>query len=203
MCQWSSRCARCCPNSVTTESIRRRRDDDDHVASRFRVLSLLPGAICLIGVGVMTWGSFLPFMSIPYEGGGIEVGNQPPPLFTETLSNLWDGRLVIVALPLFAVAVICQMARIRSVVAAYTCLLASAGAVLLALVEGSDGGHRIIPAWVFPGPFGDPEFASVGVGYGIFLAGAIVAVLASLLMLATTVRGLHAKTEAPLLPLLS
>jgi hypothetical protein len=167
------------------------------MGSRPRVLSFLPGAICLIAIGVMTWASFLPFMSIPYEGGGIEIGNQAPLLFTETLSNLWDGRLVIVALPLFVVAVICQMARIRPVVAAYTCLIASVGAVVLAL-EGTDGGHRIIPAWVFPGPFGDPEFASVGVGFGIFLAGAIVAVLASLLMLATRVRGLRARADSPL-----
>jgi hypothetical membrane protein len=161
----------------------------------------LPGAVCLLAVGGMTYASFLPFMGIPYEGGGIEVGNQAPAIFPETLANLWNGKLVIVAFPLFAVVVICQMARIRPALAANACLVASVSAVLFALFEAGDGGHRILPSWVFPSPFGDPEFASAGIGFPVFLGAAIVAVMASLFMLATTVRRSAATTDSPLRPL--
>jgi hypothetical protein len=167
--------------------------------SRRRVVRVLPGTVCLLAIGIMGWAAFLPFMGIPYYGGGL-AGCCQPPLFTERLAALWDARLVIVALPLFAVATAAHLARIRPALTAVTCLSASVGAVLLALFEVTDGGRRILPAWVFPLPSGGPETAMAGVGFYVFVAGAFVAVAASLIMVTTSVRGVRPSMDAPLHP---
>jgi hypothetical protein len=162
-------------------------------------MSVLPGAVCLLAIGVMGWGALLPFMGIPYYGGGL-AGCCAPPLFTERLTDLWDARIVIVALPVFAMATAGHLARIRPALTAAACLAASVGAVLLALFEISDGGRRILPAWVFPLPTGEPETASVGVGFSVFFTGAVVALVASLIMVVTSVRGVRPSMDAPLKP---
>jgi hypothetical protein len=168
--------------------------------SRFRRVSVLPGALCLLAIGVMGWAAFLPFMGIPYYGGGL-AGCCQPPLFTERLADLWDARLIIVALPVFALATASHLARVRRALTAVACLAASVGAVLLALFEMSDGGRRMLPAWVFPLHSVDPETAVVGVGFYVFFAGAAVAVVASLIMVMTTMRSARPSIGAPLHPL--
>lgn len=171
--------------------------------ARLRLVSLLSGAVCLLAIGVMGWAAFLPFMGIPYYGGGL-AGCCQPPLFTERLADIWDARLVIVALPVFAVVTAGHLARIRPALTAAACLAASAGAVLFALFEVSDGGRRILPVWVFPLPTGDPETATVGVGYYVFVASAVVAMLASLIMVLTSLWGgrpsVDARAPSPALP---
>jgi hypothetical protein len=168
--------------------------------SRPGLRAVFPGAVCLLGVGAMTWASFLPFMGIPYWGGGLALDNQPP-VFPMSLTDLWDARVIVVALPLFAVMAISHLARIRPSITAVTCLVASVAAVLFALFEVSDGGHRILPSWVFPLPTGDPETATAGVGFYLFLAGAALAVIGSLMMVMTTFSRSRPSTDARFHPL--
>ncbi len=168
--------------------------------SRLRAVSVLPGAVCLLAIGVMAWAAFLPFMGIPYYGGGL-AGCCQPPLFTERLADLWDGRIVIVALPIFAMATASQLARVRPTLSAIACLAASVGALFLALFEISDGGRRILPEWVFPLPTGDPETASPSAGFYVFFIASTVALVASLIMVITTVRHRRPSMDAMLNPL--
>lgn len=89
----------------------------------------------------------------------------------------------------------------RPTLSAIACLAASVGALFLALFEISDGGRRILPEWVFPLPTGDPETASPSAGFYVFFIASTVALVASLIMVITTVRHRRPSMDAMLNPL--
>jgi hypothetical protein len=83
------------------------------------------------------------------------------------------------------VASIATLAGIRRRVSAFASLLVSVGLVLVAEFASSDGGRHVLPAWVLPGSGGEVapvEPVTVAVGYYLFLAAALLAVIASVTM---------------------
>ena len=70
-------------------------------------------------------------------------------------------------------------------------LCSSLGLVLFALFESSDGGRHVLPAWVLPGSGGEVapvEPVTAGIGYAVFLIGAMLAVIASVIMVDRSLR---------------
>lgn len=156
------------------------------VTSLRRLQHGVPGWLCLACVAVMGWASFLPYMTIPaWWNDGLPGPGQPA--VTIASWSLADGdvaRLAIVLLAVLAVAGIATLAGIRRRVSAFVSLIASVGLVLFAEFASSDGGRHVLPAWVLPGSGGEVapvEPVTVGVGYYVFLAGAVIAVIASLM----------------------
>jgi hypothetical protein len=144
----------------------------------------------------MSFASFLPYSSIPawWDDGLSTTG---PPYSTYIASwSLADGyamRLVIVLLAVLGVAAVATLFGIRRRFSAMVSLVFSIGLVLFALFESSDGGRHVLPSWVLPG-FQGGEVAPVepvtaGIGDAVFLVGAVLAVIASLIMVDRSVRG--------------
>ncbi len=141
----------------------------------------------------MSLASFLPYMSIPaWWDDGLSAG---PPYSTYLASwSLADGleaTLVVLLLAILGVAAVAMLCGIRRRFSAMISLIFSVGLVLFALFESSDGGRHVMPAWVLPGSGGEVapvEPVTVGVGFAVFLIGAVLAVIASLMMVDGTVR---------------
>jgi hypothetical protein len=148
----------------------------------------VPGGLCLASIAVMGWASFLPYMSIPaWWNDGLQVGPGPYSVYFAGWS-LADGgeiRLVVVLLAVLAVGSIASLAGIRRRSSAVVSLIVSVGLAVYAQFMSSDGGRYVLPAWVLPGSGGEVapvEPVTVGVGYIVFLASAVLAVIASLSM---------------------
>jgi hypothetical protein len=134
----------------------------------------------------MSWAAFLPYMSVPgWWEDGLSLGPYSVPLASWSLADGYEARLVIVLLAVLGVATIAALAGIRRRISAFVTLIASVGLVLFAQFAASDGGRHVLPAWVLPGSGGEVapvEPVSVGAGYYVFVAGAVLAVIASLIM---------------------
>jgi hypothetical protein len=134
----------------------------------------------------MGWASFLPYMSIPaWWDDGLSIGPSSVYLASWSLADGYEARLVIVLLAVLGVGSIAALAGIRRRFTAIISLITSVGLVVLAQFVSGDGGRHVLPAWVLPGSGGEVapvEPVTVGVGYNLFLAGALLAVIASLIM---------------------
>jgi len=102
-----------------------------------------------------------------------------------------DFRIFLVILIILGAAVIGYLAGLHRHVTGTASLFASVGAA------GSAGGSRVLPASY---EATHPPL-SLDVGFYVFIVGAVVAVVASLIMLATSIRSSDAATDAPLQPL--
>jgi hypothetical protein len=134
----------------------------------------------------MGWASFLPYMSIPaWWNDGISIGPSSVYLASWSLADGYEARLVIVLLAVLGVGSFASLAGIRRRFSAIISLITSVGLVVLAQFLSGDGGRYVLPAWVLPGSGGEVapvEPVTLGVGYNLFLAGAVLAVIASLIM---------------------
>jgi hypothetical protein len=146
----------------------------------------VPAWLCLACVAVMGWASFLPYMSIPaWWNDGLSIGPSSVYLASWSLADGYEARLVIVLLAVLGVGSIASLAGIRRRFSAIISLITSVGLVVLAQFLSGDGGRHVLPAWVLPGSGGEVapvEPVTVGVGYNLFIAGAVLAVIASLIM---------------------
>jgi hypothetical protein len=104
--------------------------------------------------------------------------------------SLADGnevRLAVVFLAVLAAAAVASLAATRRRFAAIVSLVFSIALVVFALYATSDGGRHVLPAWVLPGSGGEEapvEPVNVGIGDMLFLGGAVVAVIASVILVA-------------------
>ncbi len=145
---------------------------------------------------MMSLASFLPYMSIPaWWDDGLSAG---PPYSTYLASwSLADGleaRLVILLLAVLGLVAVAMLCGIRRRFSAMVSAIFSVGLVLFALHESGDGGRHVLPAWVLPGSGGEVaplEPVTVGAGFAVFLIGAVLAVIASLIALDGVVRDGH------------
>jgi hypothetical protein len=152
----------------------------------------VPAGLCLACVAMMGLASFLPYMTIlAWWDDGLSVGTAAPYVASWSLADGYEARLVIVLLAVLAVGSIASLAGIRRRFSAIVCLLTSVGLILLAQFLSGDGGRHVLPAWVLPGSGGEVapvEPVGVGAGYYVFLAGAVLAMIASLIMVVISQR---------------
>lgn len=96
--------------------------------------------------------------------------------------------VVVIALGLGAAAVT-YLAGVRPRTAAACALALSAAALAFAVFEASDGGSRVLTGgWGLPNTYGTSEHLSLDAGFYLFVAGATVAVFASLGMVVLSTR---------------
>lgn len=158
-------------------------------------MGVLSGALCLVGVFGMSCATALPFTSTRCVGC-LETAGQSQYL-TWSIAEGLDFRIFLVILIILGAAVIGYLAGLHRHVTGTASLFASVGAAGAAFFEGSAGGSRVLPASY---EATHPPL-SLDVGFYVFIVGAVVAVVASLIMLATSIRSSDAATDAPLQPL--
>jgi hypothetical protein len=154
---------------------------------RRRLASATPEALCVAALVVLIWATTLPFMGVPsWWGDGLETnGTQDMAVVTWSLAGGTDAGLVIASLAVLGVAIGAYLLRIRRRLTAFICLIASVGALLVAMFEVGDGGRRVLPSWTFPPAGSRREAATIATGFYVFRDAAAVAVVASLVMLTT------------------
>ncbi len=165
--------------------------------SRLRTAGVLSGVVCLLAWAAMVAATFLPFVGFPLYDG-LQVGSQPPPQATGNLLQGYDARWVVATLIVLGVAAAGNLAGYGHRVTAAGSLMASAAALVLALLEGSDSGWRVLPGnWGAAGIPDAPTDVTLGAGYHVFLVGAVVALAASLIMVAAVLSRPRLRAEAP------
>jgi hypothetical protein len=144
--------------------------------------------MCVAAVVVMTWATSLPFMGVPQWWGDALNPSANLAVTTWSLAGGRDTSFVVVTLVVLGVAIGGHVVGIYRRLTAFTCLIASVSALLLALFEVGDGGRRVLPSWTFPSPGGPSAPVSIAAGFYVFRDAAALAVIASLIMLITSLR---------------
>jgi hypothetical protein len=152
-----------------------------------RWASTAPAALCLVAVTGMGAATFLPYMTIPawWNDGLSGSGAASVYIAGWSLADGTEARLAVVLLAVLAASAIASIARIRRRLSATVALIFSCSLLLFALYASSDGGRHVLPAWTLPGSGGEVapvEPVGVGMGYALFLAGALVAVVAATIL---------------------
>lgn len=164
--------------------------DDNHVRTRLRFLGVLPGAVCLITVALLSVAAILPFLQAPTYGG---LSGCCGPQTTDVVHSLvqgYDAGWVVVILLILGGAAASYLAGIRPRIAAVCCLTASTTALAFALFERSDGGSRVLTGgWGLPNTYGTSEHLALDAGFYLFLGGAAVAVITSVIMVVASTWG--------------
>lgn len=166
------------------------------MGSRRNLAALVLGTLCLAAVAAMAVAA----MFVPYIGRPCLVcfnsGGQPPFEAMMTLSNGYDRQLVFAVLLSLTVAALCHMTGRIPTSSAIACVALSLTTLILSVVELT--GNRLEPWLTAVGPNGSvsPAPTTLEVGFGLFLAGAATAVVASLLMVPTIFQGSTARTGA-------
>jgi hypothetical protein len=168
------------------------------VGHRSKFAALVPGTVCLVAVAAMTAAATLvPFIGRPclvcFNSGG-----QPPYEATMSLLNGDDGQLVLVALISLGVAAMWHLTGRIPTASAITCLALSLTTVILGVFELN--ANRLEPWMTAVGPNGAvaPAPSTLQVGFFLFLGGAAISVVASLLMVPKILPGAGARVEASL-----
>lgn len=142
----------------------------------------------------MGWASFLPYVRIPaWWDDGLPAAGPPYSTYfaSWSIADGYEARIAVVLLAVLGVGAVSTLFGIRRRFSAMVSLIVSVGLILFALYEGSDGGRHVLPAWVLPGSGGEVapvEPVTLGVGYAVFLVSAVIAVLASLIMVDRSLR---------------
>jgi hypothetical protein len=146
--------------------------DDTHVATRPSLLSIVPGAVCLIAVVMMSWAAFLPF--IGWWGDSLNTAVNSPEQNAQRLAQGSDASLVLGTLLILAMLAVSHAAGIRRHITAIACLGASAAILSLALkLPGTYEQDGVT--------YGQPM--ALDAGFYLFVCGAVVAVIAALVMM--------------------
>lgn len=151
------------------------------IASNFEgILRRLPAAVAGIGIGLMGAAAFLPFVTWPCWQC-IVIGDQPM-VTTASLADSYDKWLVLLSLLTLAVAAAGHLANIRRLLVAVVCLSAAFGALALAVFDATQPG-RLFRWAVLSGDQAQaswwvrPPATGLGIGFYVFLVGAVVAIL--------------------------
>jgi hypothetical protein len=156
------------------------------VRTRPRFLGILPAGLCLLAVAVLSVAAALPFLEAPTYGGCCASSTQ----LVHSLFQGYDAAWVVVILLILAVAAAGRLAGIRPLSAAVGCLAASTAALAFALFELSDGGSRVLTGgWGLPNTYGTSEHLALDAGFYLFLGGATVAIISSVIMVVTSIEG--------------
>ncbi len=163
------------------------------MAARGRLKDFVPGVLGLLAVTAMAIAMFVPFVTIPIYGGLISGGGAAPREAGNLISSS-DARWIVVTLILLAGTVVAQLIGWRRRAYAVVSLVASVAALALAFIEAQSNGWRVLPGLYGAGAPGTPTDLgpvdnALGIGYLLFLAGAILAVIAAVTMLALAFRG--------------
>jgi hypothetical protein len=167
-----------------------RGHDDGHVRTRLRFLAILPGAVCLLAAALLSVAAVLPFLEAPTYGGLSGCCGPQTTQLVHSLLQGYDAGWVIVILLILGVAATSYLAGIRPQIAAVSCFGASVAALALTLFELSSGGSRVLTGgWGLPNTYGSSEDLTLDVGFYLFLGGAAVAIITSVIMVATSTEG--------------
>jgi hypothetical protein len=159
------------------------------VRTRLRSLGILPGAVCLLAAAVMSGVAVLPFLQAPTYGGLTGCCGYSTEL-VHSLFQGYDASWVVVILLILGVAATSHLAGIVPQIAALCCFAASTTALALTLFESSNGGSRVLTGgWGLPNTYGTTEHLTLDAGFYLFLGGAAVAVIASVIMVVTSTDG--------------
>ena len=132
----------------------------------------------------------LPFLEAPTYGGLQGCCGPQTTQLVHSLFQGYDAAWVVVIVLGVGAAAATYLAGIRPRAAAALALALSAAAMALAVFEASDGGSRVLTGgWGLPNTYGTSEHLSLDGGFYLFVAGAAVAVFASLGMVVTGTRG--------------
>jgi len=160
------------------------------VRTRKRLLGIVPVAVCLLAVVVLSVAAALPFLEVPTYGG---LSGCCVPQTTQLVHSLlqgYDAGWVVVILLILAVAAASRLTGIRPRIAGVCCLAASTAALAFAFFELSDGGSRVLTGgWGLPNTYGTSEHLALDAGSYIYVGGATVAIIASLIMVLTSIEG--------------
>ena len=174
-----------------------RDREDIHVRTRLRFSDILAAAVCLLALALMSVAAALPFLQIPIYGG-LQTGGEATPQLVHSLIQGYDAGWVVVILLILGLAAASRLAGIRAGSAAVCCLALSTTALALGLFEASDGGSRVLTGgWGLPDTYGTSEHLTLDAGFYLYLGGAAVAVVTSLVIVVTSIRDRHANTHAP------
>jgi hypothetical protein len=138
-----------------------------------------PVAVAAMGIVVMGIGAFLPFVTWPCWQC-LVIGDQPP-VSVASLAGGYDNWLMLLTLLTLAAAAAGHLANIRRRLLAAVVLTAAVGALALAVFDGNQPGRLFHWAvlsgdqtqasyWIHPPPTG------LGIGFYVFLVGAVVAI---------------------------
>jgi hypothetical protein len=150
-----------------------------------RSSGILAGAVSLLGVVVMLWAVFLPFLATPCLGC-LQAGGQPSVYNTWSLAQGSDARLVALTTLVLGVLVVGHLLGIRRPVTAAASLGVALAAVGLVLFEGVDARNRMFPAGGPSNVHGLSPALTLDAGFYVFLLGAVVAVVGGISMVRTS-----------------
>ena len=157
--------------------------------THLKSLGILPGAICLLAVALLSVAAVLPFLQAPTYGGLSGCCGYSTEL-VHSIFQGYDAGWVVVILLILGVAATCHLAGILPQIAAVCCFGASTTALALTLFELSNGGSRVLTGgWGLPNTYGSSEHLTLDAGFYLFLGGAAVAITASVIMVVTSIEG--------------
>jgi hypothetical protein len=157
--------------------------------TRARLVGIVSGVVCLVGVALMLAGAFLPYTGW-YGDGLLTAGEYPQQVSVSLIggSDVWFVLGTTVTLGVFAAR---SLAGVRGYVTGFFALGASLVALGLAL--------KLPGTYMQDGvTYGQPYLLDAG--FYVFLAGAMSAVVGSMLMVVTGFVGAHSKAGTPLYP---
>jgi hypothetical protein len=132
----------------------------------------------------------LPFLEAPTYGGLQGCCGPQTTQLVHSLFQGYDAAWVVVIVLGVGAAAATYLAGVRPRTAAACALALSSAALAFAVFEASDGGSRVLTGgWGLPYTYGTSEHLSLDAGFYLFVAGAAVAVFASLGMVVTGTRG--------------
>lgn len=139
---------------------------------------------------LLSVAAVLPFLEAPTYGGLSGCCGPQPTQFVHSLFQGYDAGWFIVILLILGVAAMSHLAGILPHIAALCCFAGSTTALALALFDGSNGGSRVLTGgWGLPNTYGSAEHLTLDAGFYLFLGGAVVAIIASVIMAVTSIEG--------------
>ena len=158
--------------------------------TRPRFLGIRPAAVCLLAGVVLSVAAALPFLEAPTYGGLSGCCGPQTTRLVHSLFQGYDAGWVVLILLILAVAAASRLAGIRALIAGVCSLAASTAALVFALFELSDGGSRVLTGgWGLPNTYGTSEHLALDAGFYLFLGGATVAIIASVITVVTSIEG--------------
>ena len=157
--------------------------------------------MCLVAVVLLSVGAVLPFLEAPTYGGLIGCCGPQTTQLVHSLFQGYDAAWAIVIVLILAVAAASYLAVIRRQFASVCGFGASGASFGLALFEVSNGGSRVLTGgWGLPNTYGSSEHLTLDAGFYLFLGGATAAVIASVIMFATSIEGWRSSPSTMLEP---